>query len=68
MGNTLVCYRCFEILASNRFAAARELSMSKQAFWKQLKRGLRMRLILAGVPKNSYSALEPMANLTINSN
>jgi hypothetical protein len=42
--------------------------MRRQAFWKQLKRSLYMRLIPAGVPKNSYSALEPIANLIINSN
>ena len=67
MGNTLVRYRCFEILASNSFAAARELGMSKQAFWKQLKRGLRIRLILAGYQRIATQLWSrwPISSLTV---
>src|SRR5262245_60323108 len=44
----------------NQAAAARELGMSRQAFWKQLKRNLQLRLITAGDVSESHP------NFTIN--
>jgi transcriptional regulator with GAF, ATPase, and Fis domain len=44
----------------NQAAAARELGMSKQAFWRQVKRNLPMRLIPA------EAASEPQPNFKIN--